>query len=229
MKKLFAAAVLALGSIGSTMAADPAVEVVADPAYDWSGVYVGVQGGYGWGETKWGINILPASNDVDLEGALGGLYLGYNHQLANRLVVGAEADIGLSDINGSVNGLYIGDRFYPLNEGAGKLEWTGAVRARVGYALGRLLPYATAGIAFGEYEFIAEYPADSSSGKETQTGWTVGAGAEYAVTDHLTTRIDYRYTDLGDASYTIVGPNIGYETEVDLRTHEVRFGVAYKF
>ena len=62
---------------------------------------------------------------------------------------------------------------------------------------------------------------------ETLTGWTVGGGVEYAFTDNLIGRVEYRYTDFGDAQSTI--PLLPGNAKVDLDSHTVRLGIAYKF
>jgi len=67
---------------------------------------------------------------------------------------------------------------------------------------------------------------------DTFTGWTLGAGAEYAATDNVLLRLEYRYADYGDETYRHTIPGGGTSTisyTVDYKTHDVRFGIAYKF
>ena len=100
---------------------------------------------------------------------------------------------------------------------------------RVGYAFDRILPYATAGVAFGRYEVIPDYASTPPlPGEKTHVGWTIGAGVEYTFTEKLTSRVDYRYSDFGSVTYAIPGfPD--NDTHVELKNHDIRLGIAYKF
>lgn len=226
---LFAGAVL-------TWAAAPAVAadlglVLAAPVpeaatpFTWSGVYFGAQAGYGWGKTEHSFSNGAPSGTSDLGGPVGGLYAGYNAQFG-AVVLGVEGDIGLDDAIGS----FRDDRGI-TSAGSARLEWDAALRGRFGASFGRSLVYATGGIAFAGYEF----KGGPDSGRvccgysETLTGWTVGAGVEHAITNHLITRLEYRYSDYGDASARLEAgyPNVKMRTENTMST--VRAGLAYKF
>jgi outer membrane immunogenic protein len=108
------------------------------------------------------------------------------------------------------------------------LDWEGAARLRLGYAVDRFLPYIAGGVAFGkvDLERIDDLGASLGSTDETFTGWTVGVGLEYAFTDNFIGRAEYRYTDFGNEDMTI---NDLPATNVDLTTNDVRLGIAYKF
>jgi len=130
-----------------------------------------------------------------------------------------------------------------------KQKWAGATRVRAGYAMDRFLPYVAAGVAYtkleGSINGWGEDPAtggkiaDSDvSGKdhETFTGWILGVGADYAMTDNVLLRAEYRYSDYGDKTYTynLAGiPGIddtdsaGYK--ISHKAHDLRVGIAYKF
>ena len=98
-------------------------------------------------------------------------------------------------------------------------DWEGSVRGRVGVAFDRFLAYGTGGIAFTGLEVVA--PAVTTS--ETRAGWTLGAGLEYAFTDNVTFRGEYRYSDFGSDNYAGVAAPIG------VTNHALRFGLNYKF
>ncbi len=91
-------------------------------AVNWSGLYIGANGGYGWADSDTGIN-----------GGFGGGQIGYNFQ-RGKIVLGAEADIEGSDIAGS---------------GSATLDYFGTVRGRIGYAFGRTLVFGTGGYGYG--------------------------------------------------------------------------------
>ena len=87
---------------------------------------------------------------------------------------------------------------FPGVDVSGRAKWTGAVRARAGYAVDRFLPYLAGGVAFTKYKVVIDESGDIASDSQSLTGWTVGAGVEYAFTDQLMGRFEYRYTDFGE-------------------------------
>lgn len=215
------AAALLLATAGSAFAADlPSVAPyeAAAPAgyYDWTGFYVGAQVGYAFADSDFG---------GDADGFVGGVHAGYNYQI-NNWVVGVEADVEYSDASAS------GAVVLPAPAGLTAFgidnEWNGSVRARLGYAFDRVLVYATGGVAFGGFDVRATNGLISSSDSATHVGWTVGAGVEYAITQNVTARAEYRYTDLGDKNYTFAAP-VGTVNFDAADIHTVRVGVSYKF
>ncbi len=211
------AAALLLATAGSAFAADlpyvaPYQAEAAAPAgyYDWTGFYVGAQAGYTWADPSVGPNV---------DGFLGGVHAGYNHQM-NNWVLGVEGDIEYSAADGS-SVSPAGDRF------KSELEWMGSVRARVGYAMDRTLVYATGGVAFGKVDAASTVGAVTATDSNTHVGWTAGAGLEYAVTQNITTRAEYRYTDLGDKTYDFGAA--GGAGKIGVDSHAVRVGASYKF
>lgn len=208
----------------------PAVEPAA--LYNWSGAYVGAQAGYTvGGHVQHEYNALDAAPwfnyDLTPEGAFGGLYAGYNHQFSNNIVLGAEADFALGNVG--VSGETIE---YAGYESSTDIDWTGSVRARAGYAFDRFLPYATGGIAFGRFSFEerAQDVGVRQNADVNISGWTIGAGAEYALTEDVTLRGEYRLTDYNEKDFTghnAEGPADNFIAQ--LRTQDLRIGVAYKF
>ncbi|MFC3205837.1 outer membrane protein [Aquamicrobium soli] len=201
------AVVLALG-VSSTFAADAVVSQEYAPVapaaiYDWSGPYLGVQLGYGAGELS--TDLGPAHMGIDVDGFVAGGYAGWNFQNGN-FVYGLETDFNYSDVKESVPGGKVG------------FDWYGSTRARVGLAVDRFLPFASAGVAYAK-----AYTKEAGDPKETKTyvGWTVGAGLEYAFTDNLIGRAEYRYHDFGEKSW-------GGE-DIKAKLHTGTVGVSYKF
>lgn len=221
MRKL-PVAVTAAGCLwgGMAIAADlpvyaPAAE--AEPVvYNWSGAYLGAQLGYSWArDAESEENLQLGDVETNPDGFLGGVYAGYNWQLPSNLVLGAEADIAYAGVDGSATNP-AGMTF--------RLDWNwlGAVRGRVGYALDRFLPYVAGGFAFGQVEASAADGTAIYSKTATTTGWTVGAGAEYAFSDDWTGRLEYRYTDFGRT-------DVGEIRTGDVSMHDIRLGISYKF
>ena len=198
------------GLFGLAQAADVSVPppVYQDPSQDfssepeWSGVYLGVLLGYTFGKSD-----VDPGPSVDVNGADGGVFAGYNFQ-ADNWVVGVEADALLSGVEGSGGGTNVDQ------------EWSASLRLRAGYSLESFLLYGTGGLAVSSTELAAGGGKDS----ETQLGWTVGAGIESLITDNVTARVEYRYSDYEDKVFSLGGP-----AEAGLTTNSVRAGVGVKF
>ena len=182
--------------------------------YNWTGFYLGINGGGAWGDSDW--NGVAVSNRPS-GGMIGGT-AGYNWQGAGSpWVFGLEGDIDWTNIKGSsalCGGLICETRN----------NWFGTVRGRVGYAWDRFLPYFTGGVAFGDVEASRTGFAGSS---DTNVGWTVGAGIEGVLAGNWTAKLEYLYADLGDTTCSAVA--CGTATNVDLQVNIVRAGVNYRF
>ncbi len=172
------------------------------PVKNWAGAYLGGYGSYDWGRF----------GDGDRDGDLGGgVYGGYNFQ-SGQIVYGVEADVG-----------YNGEESSPQADIDGEAGWNGSLRARVGYDMNPFLIYGTAGLALQDNELTNTVTGASDS--KTAVGYTVGAGAEAFVTDNITARVEYRYTDFGSDTYDIGGSPVssGYDD------HSVKVGIGVKF
>jgi outer membrane immunogenic protein len=174
------------------------------PPFSWTGLYVGLQAGWAWGDLD-GSNGFNQSSDID--GFVGGAHIGYNLQ-SGTIVWGIEADIEGSDLGGS-------GPFHDTN-----INWLGSLRARFGLTVTpRTLLYATGGLAFGDVEVSNAFGTFS----DTRTGWTLGAGLEHAISPATTVRLEYRYTDLGSNDNA---PGVGNS---DVTFGAVRAGISWKF
>jgi outer membrane immunogenic protein len=167
-------------------------------ANSWVGPYIGGNLGYGWG------NATNSATRPD--GVLGGLQAGYNWQ-SGALVFGVEGDLQLS----AADATFAGWKF--------SNPWFGTARGRVGFAFNNVLLYGTGGLAFGSIK--AETFGLSES--HTTAGWTVGVGAEVALTQNWSAKIEYLYVDLSDKTFTLTGLPHGYDFST------VRVGVNYRF
>lgn len=227
-RKLLIAGLMVSASAFAATAADaiiPTEEAPLVSSFSWTGFYVGVQGGYGFGSADHTFDNGAPSDDSDPDGFLGGVHVGYNYQM-DQFVFGAEADVEYSDIEGSFENLT-----GITSQGATEINWQGSIRARLGVAMDRTLIYATGGVAFAD----VDYSGGPAGGpvccgySETRTGWTIGGGAEHAFTDKLTARIEYRFTDFGEADDALnpAFPDVDMATDLDI--HAVRVGLSYKF
>jgi outer membrane immunogenic protein len=204
------AALAAFSSVASAADLRPAPYAAAPyaaPYYNWTGFYVGINGGGGWGNSTW-----TGANSFNTSGGLIGGTVGYMRQFG-PLVAGIEGDLDWANIQGG--GLCTFACQTTTN-------WLGTARGRVGYAFDRWLPYVTGGLAFGNFE------AASNLGKSdtTNAGWTIGAGVEYGFVPNVSVKAEYLYVDLGNFSCNTCNIPV---TNVDAHTNVVRAGVNVHF
>jgi len=232
LKRVLATSTVIAGLSTGALAADlpvyePTPAPVAEPApsFDWTGPYIGLQAGYLWGKNKFKehdaiTGSFIGEDKYDIDGFTGGAHAGYNWQ-HGKFVYGVEGDIEYTNLEGDMR---VGDSLLGV-----EANWQASIRARLGMTVAeRSLIYATGGAAFADIEHVYAEPGMEMTVSETKTGWTVGAGAEHAFTDHITARLEYRYTDFGDISHDL-RPLWESKGENKLHAHAVRVGFSYKF
>jgi outer membrane immunogenic protein len=213
--------------------APPPAPVMA-PVWNWTGFYIGVNGGYSWGRSSRDLNFFNPLNGVtlatgtgggrDLNGGVFGGQLGYNWQTANW-VFGIETDAQWTGQKGSTTVLCAVAGCFPTAVAAGtgvsagitdKLEWFGTFRGRGGVLVTpSVLLYATGGLAYGSVKTdlgLAGFTATGipvavgGSVSSDKFGWTVGAGIEAMFAGNWSGKIEYLYVDFGSISNSVVLP-----------------------
>jgi outer membrane immunogenic protein len=216
--------------------APPAPTAPAVVPWLWTGFYAGLNGGYSFGDAATKLDATTttvvrtrvfrtagptlisdvtsppavasflAKNNIDIDGPLGGLQLGYNWQ-HGWWVAGLEADIQGAGQSGKTSFCFAAGT--PCPAGAGfldasySLNWFGTVRGRLGVlAHPRVLMYATGGLAYGGVDTdltggIVGGPSGTVSAHRTQLGWTLGGGVEGAIGSGWSVKLEYLYLDLG--------------------------------
>jgi len=218
----------------NTPVASPAA---ASSTYDWSGYFVGINGGYGMshseiGNVKFGSGQLYSYPDEDgsfnMTGGLVGGQIGYTHQVGN-IVLGLEADLDYAGMKGTY-------AFPPPNpvDLDGKLESLGTLRARFGYAFDNVLIFATGGLAYAEtHASLASVvgPVITASGSKSYVGYAAGGGVEYGLTSNWSVKAEYLYMDLGEKtnSFTFTGNAAQAAADISLTAEVGRVGVNYRF
>jgi outer membrane immunogenic protein len=220
--KRFAALCFALGALVTAQGAAAAdlslaplyksAPAAATPAYDWSGFYLGVNGGGGWGNSAWS---APASA-FSVRGGQAGGTAGYNMQFG-KAVVGLEGDFDWSGLNGSSAAAGC-----PLGCSTSE-TWLSTVRGRFGYSFDRVMPYVTGGLAVGDIRAATA----GFGGSSVNPGWTLGAGVEVALPGNWTAKAEYLRVDLG--SFNCTGCTIAAPDNVALQENVFRAGVNYRF
>ncbi|WP_456622765.1 outer membrane protein [Bradyrhizobium sp. P5_C12] len=202
---------------------------VAAPLPGWTGFYAGVQGGYEWSQDRtveFALGGPPTGFNHGFHpgGGFGGVHVGYNHQF-DRFVVGIEGDADFGRVDGGFTVSIL--RF------DARKEWESSIRGRLGFTpTERLLLYVTGGVAFTELKYrwmdnsvgTPFAPADANIFK---TGWTAGVGGETALTDRVTARLEYRYSDFGTTRFDWRDLLGSYEQHP--RFQSVRGGVSVRF
>ena len=200
------------------------------PFVNWTGIYLGLNGGFSFGGSNWTDSVTASSTgNFGTSGFVFGGTAGANYQVGS-FVFGVEADGDWADVSGfgtfTAAGLCAGGCFT-------KNTWLSTVRGRAGYAFDRFLVYGTAGAAFGSVR--ANFSNDPVSGA-TEAGWTVGAGVEVAFAPNWSAKAEYLFVDLADGSCTIDcaiananAPAIIPSVAVKFNESIVRGGVNYRF
>jgi opacity protein-like surface antigen len=241
-------AVSVMAGVGVAGATDLPVKapVYKAPVYvsDWSGFYIGVNGGYGWGDTSFDnkstitgpsyfeevcrryrviTDSLSTSLNGDPKGGLYGGHAGYNWQYGS-IVTGLELDFDGADISESGR---LGTSGQTTFDRSIKFDELATARARLGYlVLPNLLAYGTAGGGWGHSELTVSSTSPggtlSNSYDVNNFGWVAGAGLEYKLWEHVLVRAEYLHYDFGKVTYT---DGVNASSTIDV----VRGGLSYKF
>jgi outer membrane immunogenic protein len=201
----------------------PATSGYIPAQFLWTGFYLGVGIGGGWGTAPFldpfGISTASPSLKGFLVGGVGGI----NYQI-NSIVLGVEGDFYGSWVKGTALDP-IGDALQT------QILWTSTITGRVGWAFDRLLVYGKGGGAFDYDRDTASQPGGSAAvGSTNHAGWTIGGGVEYAVTEHWTARIEYDYLKFAAKSFVFSGPPaINQGGTVGISLSELKLIIANKF
>ncbi len=223
MKRMLIAGALALAAGGQAFAADlpvpappppraPATYVPVAPVFTWTGIYIGVNGGYSFGTTEpLGAGAGPnfSTNGIVAGGTIGG-----NYQVG-AFVFGVEGDFDWDNIKGNIPGC-VGCEI--------KSTWLATARGRVGVAFDRVLVYGTGGAAFQNIQLSLPTIA---SGTINPFGWTAGGGVEFAISPNWSVKAEYLFVDFHNENITLGTPPT--TVNFNLIENVVRGGVNYRF
>jgi outer membrane immunogenic protein len=178
--------------------AKPAPMFTPVPVYNWTGFYIGLNAGVAFGSGG-NVTVTPTLNGVTeigqggRSGFAGGGQAGYNIQ-SGAFVYGIETDLDGVAIGHHQNcGPY---GFLCTNDGGS--GWLGTTRARLGYAMDRVLIYATGGVAYGG---LTSQPIGGNA--SSNVGWAAGGGIEYAFDPHWTVKLEGLYVNLNVPAKTV--------------------------
>lgn len=185
-------------------------------AYDWTGFYLGTQGGWGWADQHLEDG-AGLDGELGLNGGFFGPLIGFQKQW-NNWVVGAEVEVNWSDIDGQ-------DSFPPaVGRTFGGVEVFGSAGAKLGFGWDRLLLYATGGVSGAETESLQRNGAASSEDHAASFGWMAGGGVDFALTSNVILGLQYRHYDFGEADFDMgFLPDRTGETDLDTVSGHVVF------
>ena len=241
--------------------APPPVYLPPAPIFTWTGIYVGGQVGYAWTSGNFNVNgfdpitgaVIVSNFGQQPNGVIGGAHVGYRYQIpqwnwftSSGIVLGLEGSVDGTSL--TANGAGASDVFFITAHSKNDIQ--GSIRGQIGIAWDRALIYATGGVAFGGFNTdisafgsvpaglpnAGQFFAGSTSISTTRTGWTVGGGIEYAITNNWFVRAEYRYTDFGTINEALFSgqlntlfPGASFVGDRKIHGNQVQVGFDYKF
>ena len=254
-------AAIAVSTVALTQVASAADLPRKAPAYtlppplpfSWTGFYVGLNAGGGWGTSDtsttffdpnqqfalfsgqgpYMANMSPSLKPV---GFSGGGQIGYNWQTGN-IVFGLESDFNYFHLTNSVSTSVTPPHHDTLHTTTDvHSDWLFTGRGRLGWAFDNAMLYVTGGVAVTELKYsqfnnFVGCCTETASFSNTKAGWTVGGGAEWMFAPRWSVKAEYLFVDFGS------GHAVGFETaahtqfnhSADLKANIVRAGLNYHF
>jgi outer membrane immunogenic protein len=167
---------------------DPAPAYAPAPVYDWSGLYVGINGGASSGRASWVSDPdLTAGADTHSSGLVGGT-IGYNSQTFGHLVVGEEFDFNWRRFSFNIPAATCGPAC-TLDS-----NWFSTARLRFGYQIDRFLPYVTGGLSIGDFD-AHSIGQPNGINRSVSFNFAAGAGVEVGVIGPWSGKLEYLYVN----------------------------------
>ncbi|WP_068316227.1 outer membrane protein [Polycladidibacter hongkongensis] len=213
MKKMIALAAVAL------LAAPAAFAQEANDAEKWQGAYVGVKGAYNFGELS-GKDKKSKSEDFSINGAGFSFYAGFNTALSEKLILGIESSVGYGFAKKEVGTVAVDTTRVSFKR---KLDVD--AKARLGFAMDRILPFVSAGVGLSQQELEMEDADSKSTHSKSVLFYSAGIGADYKLTDNIAVRGEYDYRHYSETKFKTIGDDVtatGHD-------HRISLGAAYSF
>jgi outer membrane immunogenic protein len=194
------------------------------PAYSWTGCYIGGNVGGLWAKKDWSITGTGVGqSSVSINSGLGGGQVGCNYQVSTW-VFGIQGDYDWTNANGTAADASFGGAVTDQTN----IKSLASVTGRVGYTWDRFMLYGKGGGAWVKDNYTASFGGLVSTASETRTGWTAGAGIEYAFTDWLTGFAEYDYYGFGTKSVTFAAFPIA-SSDIKQTISVAKAGINFKF
>ena len=194
----------------AVLAGTAATFAVPAQADTFDGPYIGVQAGWNRAETATTIEAQPIDAETSRDALVIGGYAGYNHKIADRFVIGAEAAFS-GTVDDKVRAQSGGNAF-TIDP-----RYSFDLSARAGYLVDdKTLVYLRGGYANLRVRTTLSGEEGPQQASDNLDGWLVGGGVERAITDNISARVEYRYSDFG---------NNGGQWD----QHQALVGISYNF
>jgi outer membrane immunogenic protein len=239
MKAFVLGGLVAAFAAGTAVAADMPLKAPPPPVIvaTWTGTYIGINGGYGWGTTDHTDVFGVTTGTFNQNGGMFGVTYGGNWQ-SGHVVLGFESDYDWADIKGTLT--TGGPPLGLCSVGGGntcftKLKDFSTERMRAGYDLNGWLLFGTAGAGFGRVS-AGQNPCSltvfggNSCGEKWRDGWVAGVGIEKMFLPHWSAKLEYLHYDFGsDFNYMPAAIGGGNAVHVLERGDMIRLGINYQF
>ena len=250
MKKLLLASVALTVAATAAMAADAPVRhkryvkapiykappIYIPPAYDWSGMYIG--GHVGWGHLRDSATTVGAggffapgtANAMTSDQFIGGIQAGYNFMVAPRILLGFEGEF--TWLTQGYSAGFVTNAPPTVLTYTSNPDWVATAAGRLGYTQDKMMIYAKGGGAwldsrYGAFQTPAAGIAFSAS--NVRTGYVVGGGLEYGISQNWTAKAEYAYLDFGTESYNVGFGGATAATGIKTEMQQVKLGLNYRF
>ena len=177
--------------------------------------YVGLHGGIASLSADWELQgALTYTGDISDSGILGGVHGGFMHSF-DQFMLGIEGDLSFTDASEGFDGF----------EGIGvELDSLASLRVRAGWMIDNIMPYITAGVTHGDFEYTQFFNGSIDSTNDSRFGFVGGGGVEVMFTEAWLGRAELLYYDFGSSSGEF---SPSYQYEVDSNVTVVRVGLSY--
>jgi len=199
------------------------------PVYSWSGFYIGIHGGWGFGDVDFTNTPFDLGNHT-MDGGLFGGHIGYNWQMGYSWLIGIEASGTWSGVKKTVFGPLDPDIFPGSRDDrwTTEVKWLATLTPRIGVTISNWMWYLKGGVAFAEIDHHLESPTVSFDTSGTKVGWTVGFGGELLLASNLILGIEGNVYGFGSLSANSGIANFP-DHDVDVTMWSVLGRVSYKF
>jgi len=247
MQLLAGTAVAAVMAVTTAYAADMPMKAPFVPApppqFSWTGCHVGVNAGLGAGHLQW-TDTQPDGNvdgntgtnrtaHTDMSGGVAGGQLGCDMQFGGNFVVGIAGMMNWSDITGTNQ-----DQFNAPWTLRDNIDWYASITGRLGIAVNNVLFYGKGGVAFEHNNFEIENSGVTlGTPSDVRTGWTLGAGLEWAFAPNWSAVVEANYYSFAAKSELFNNPgavgggfiNPPFTINVQPAFETFTLGVNYRF
>jgi outer membrane immunogenic protein len=197
------------------------------PMFSWTGFYIGANIGGAWSHSSVTDLVTGATFNTDSNGFIGGGQVGYNYQM-NNFVFGVEGDIDATSIKKTGPGVVTG---IGTLQASVSTDWVATLAGRIGFAFDRWMIYAKGGGAWVQNTASITNLGTGAmvSASNTNSGWVLGVGAEWAWGGPWSAKIEYDHMEFGNwttaAPVIAAGDTITASRNIDM----VKFGINYRF